>query len=201
MPEQKKPTPDEMVAWGIEALQSDSVPAGYATMTPVQFALLMEAHARYQRLRARQASGYGGNDLWWHMDVALKLIEALEDVRNGNYPLLFKPQPRPASERKPRQVDVRKQAFAVIALEDIRASGKSFEDAAREVSAAFARWMGDLAPSPTTVLSWRRWINEEPDKHPELVALYTRAKAPRPGETLPQRTARFLTLISSEHGF
>jgi hypothetical protein len=194
MPDQKPLTSDYIIAHAIHAMRTDAVPDGYGNMMPVQFAVLMEAHTLYHRLKAAGADPY-------RLEAVLRLVEAMEDVRNGNRHWLHDPKPRPPGERKPRQAIVRKQAFCVIAIEAINASGKSYEEAAAEVVDALASWMGGLAPKANTALDWRRWIIEEPEKHPELVQLYRRASAHMAAEPIPQRIAHFLTLISSADVF
>ena len=61
--------------------------------------------------------------------------------------------------------------------------------------------MEALAPKQDTVMDWRRSIKEEPEKHPELVELYQRIKGAFADEPLPERIAKFLTLISSADVF
>jgi hypothetical protein len=189
-----KPTPDDLILHGINAIDTGKVPDGYGEMIPLQFAVLMEAHALYLRTRATD------NAHPYRLEAQLRLIEAMEEVRNGNRYWLHDPKPRPPGERKPKQAIVRKQAFCVIALEMINATGKPIEEAADEVVAALA-WMDAFAPKSQTVIDWRRWIREEPDKHPELVELYQRAKAGVPGNSLPEKIANLLTLISSADVF
>jgi hypothetical protein len=194
MSDQKPPTPAEMIAAAISAMATDTVPRAYSGMSPVQFAVLMMAHANLHGLKGASADA-------WLLEAQHRLIEGMEEVRNGNHHWLFDAKPRPPGERKPKQAIVRRQAFCVIAIELINETGKSFEEAADEVVGSLASWMGALAPKPDTVIDWRRWIREEPEKHPELVELHRRARGAFAGEPQPERIAKFLTLISSADVF
>jgi hypothetical protein len=190
----KPPTPEQMIAAASHAMATGTVPPAYSAMTPVQFAVLMMAHANLHGLKVAGAGP-------WLLEAQHRHIEAMEEVRNGNRHWLHDPRPRAPGDRKPQQAIVRKQAFCVVAIELINTTGKSYEDAGKEVADALASWMGAMAPKPDTVIDWRRWILEEPEKHPELVELYRRARGAFAGEPLPERIAKFLTLISSADVF
>jgi hypothetical protein len=192
---ERKPTPDDLIIHGINAVNTGTVPESYGHMTPIQFAALMELHALYLHTKA------AGDAHPYRRETQFRLVEAMEEVRNGNRHALFDPKPRLPGERKPKQAIVRRQAFCVIGIEVINATGKPIEAAADEVVAALTSWMGALAPKSQTVIDWRRWIREEPEKHPELVELYQRAKAGVPGDSLPEKVANLLTLISSADVF
>jgi hypothetical protein len=188
-----KPAPDELIASAIYALRTDTVPPDGGGLTSLQLATLLYAYALYEQLKAADANPY-------LLGIALKLIEAFVEARGGSLHPLFKPA-RVSKQRTPPRI-IRLRAYAVVTLELIRASGKTYDEAADEVVAALASWMGDLAPKPATVIDWRRWIREQPERHPELVQLYKRAKGPIPGvQNLLERLAHFLTLISSSDVF
>jgi hypothetical protein len=191
----RKPTPDDLIIYGISAINTGTVPEGYEHMTPIQFAALMELHALFLHTKA------AGNAHPYRLEAQHRLVEAMEEVRNGNQASLFKPKPRPSGARKPKQSIVLRQAFCVIAIEMINATGKPIEEAADKVVATLTSWMGAFTPKSQTVIDWRRWIREQPDKHPELVALYQRAKASVPGDSLQEKITNLLTLISTPDTF
>jgi hypothetical protein len=191
MTDRKLPTPEDLIMHGINAINTGTVPENYGHMTPIQFAALMELHALFQHTRA------ASNAHPYRLEAQHQLVEAMEEVRNGNRHPLFDPKPRAPGERKPKQSTVLRQAFCVITIEMINATGKSIEKAADEVVATLASWMGAFTPKSQTVIDWRRWIREQPDKHPELVALYQRAKASVPGDSLREKVANLLTVIST----
>jgi hypothetical protein len=179
-----------MLAAGITALATGIAPPGYEKMKPIQFAVLMEAHALYAHSKVAGAHPY-------RLEAQLKLIESMEEVRNGNRHWLHDPEARPPGERKPTQAAVRRQVWCVVAVELINQTGVSFKAAADEVLAALAGHMGAFTPRRDTILDWRRWLLEEPQKHPELAELYRRLRGKELGATVREKIDNLLLLLSS----